>query len=245
MEWLEWSACSTIKNKEQGMNWAEPPKVLEKEEVAMDPDGDRHASMTVSFQFEADKAIAAILHLASKPESVPTLDKYKAAKLIFFADKYHLVRNGRPITGDSYHALEHGPVPQQTLDLLHMAIGDAPMRGPDAFKLANSVSVDRTHRYPRIAATVPPRLDFLSVSELRALDHVIALYGTRSFLELRVLTHATPAYKKAWENRPPGAEIALMQYEDFFEEDPDAIAGALEEMLENDALRKAYPAIKK
>jgi hypothetical protein len=32
-----------------------------------------------------------------------------------------------------------------------------------------------------------------------------------------------------------------MRYEDFFEEDADAIAGAREEMLENDMLRRAFP----
>ena len=46
--------------------------------------------MAVEFQFDSDKAIAAINYLASR--GVKRLDKYKLSKLIVLADKAHLVR---------------------------------------------------------------------------------------------------------------------------------------------------------
>ena len=36
---------------------------------------------------------------------------------MFLAEKYHLVRYGRPITGDRYDAMKDGPVPSFTYDL--------------------------------------------------------------------------------------------------------------------------------
>ena len=42
---------------------------------------------------------------------------------MFFADKEHLLDYGRPITGDSYVAMEHGPVPTSTRDILKFDSG--------------------------------------------------------------------------------------------------------------------------
>src|SRR5437899_12988053 len=74
-------------------------------------------SMAVAFTFDVEKASAALLYLASR--DLPAFDKGKACKLLFLADKLHLVRYGRPITGDHYWALEHGPVPSTVLNLIN------------------------------------------------------------------------------------------------------------------------------
>jgi uncharacterized phage-associated protein len=196
--------------------------------------------MTVSFVYDFDKALTALVYLASKPEAVPALDKYKAGKVLLLAEKYHLVRYGRPILGDYYRALDYGPIPQQTMDALHALVDDRRRRTPKADRLAQALAVDLRFQYPRFAATVAPNLEGLSVSELRTLEHVVAEYGKRTFDELKALTHEMPAYKKA-RARVKGVHVVNMRYEDFFEEDPDAIAGALDEMLETHRLRTAFP----
>jgi uncharacterized phage-associated protein len=196
--------------------------------------------MTVSFVYDFEKALAALVYLASDAEAVPALDKYKAGKLLFLADKYHLVRYGRPILGDFYRALDYGPIPQQTMDALHALVDDRRRRTPEADRLAQALTVDLRFQYPRFAATGAPTLEALSVSEVRALEHVVAEYGKRTFDELKALTHEMPAYKKA-RARVKGVHVVNMRYEDFFEEDPDAIAGALDEMLETHRLRTAFP----
>lgn len=196
--------------------------------------------MPVAFTFDSRKAIAAIVYLGSKQEQVSGLDKYKAAKLIFLADKFHLVRHGKPIVGDSYRALDYGPVPQNVLDLLHaITATEQPVEGP-ARALAEMIEVDRTFHYPRLRARSTPPLDLLSTSEVEALDHVVAVYGRKTFDQLKAITHEMACYRKAWETRRTGG-IAPMSYEEFFEEDSDALAGAYDEMLENDALRRAFP----
>ena len=65
--------------------------------------------MAVGFKFEQAKAIAAIEVLVDG--GILDLTRGKIAKLLFFADKRHLVQYGRPITGDWYAALQHGPLP--------------------------------------------------------------------------------------------------------------------------------------
>jgi uncharacterized phage-associated protein len=201
--------------------------------------------MSVSFVYDFDKALAALVYLASNAETVPAFDKYKAGKLLFLADKHHLVRYGRPILGDYYRALVYGPIPQRTMDALHVLVGDhAAQLGEGAAaakRLGEVLEVDHRYSYARLGAKITPNLDSLSLSELRALEHIVAEYGKRSFDDLKVLTHAMPAYRKAWEQRGTGLAVD-MDYEDFFEEDPDAITGAREEMLENDVLRQAFPA---
>src|SRR5207244_13054003 len=38
------------------------------------------------------------------------LNKMKALKLLFFADRYHLRKYGRPVTDCAYFAMKNGPV---------------------------------------------------------------------------------------------------------------------------------------
>lgn len=196
--------------------------------------------MTVTFTYDFEKALAALVYLASNPETVPALDKYKVGKLLFLADKYHLVRYGRPILGDYYKALDYGPIPQRTMDILHVLIGDQRAWGTEeakaAERLGEVLGADHRFQHPRLSAKRMPNLEALSVSERAALEHVVSEHGKRTFDELKVLTHEMPAYRKVWK----GVAVE-MYYEDFFDEDPDAITGAREEMLENDALRKAFP----
>ena len=199
---------------------------------------------SVRFEFDADKAIAVIAYLASKPDEVTSLDKYKAGKLIFLLDKYHLVRYGRPVVGGEYRALQWGPVPQDPIDLLHEVTAKtapANLSGAAQF-LLGSVEVDKRWKYPRLSAKAATNLEALSRSEIMALDRIISLHGRKSFAELKALTHEMPAFRVPWASKDEDDNVAPMRYEDFFEEDTDAIEGAYEEMIENAELQSRFPA---
>src|SRR5207244_13148242 len=43
----------------------------------------------------------------------PPLNKMKALKLLFCADRYHLRKYGRPVSDCAYFAMRHGPVASQ------------------------------------------------------------------------------------------------------------------------------------
>jgi uncharacterized phage-associated protein len=195
--------------------------------------------MRVAFLFDFARAHAALLHLASK--MLPAFDKGKACKLLFLADKLHLVRYGRPITGDEYWALEHGPVPSKVLKLLNDVEG-GPATSVEAKALTASLELDRTYAYPRLISKLAPDHEQLSKSDVEALDRIAELHGSKTFAELRALTHQTVAYQRAWSHKAAKKGSARMAFEDFFEEDSDARAGAREEMLENAALKKSFSA---
>jgi uncharacterized phage-associated protein len=176
----------------------------------------------IEFDFKQEKAIAAICYLGSK--NISSFDKYKACKLLFFADKAHLAKFARPITGDTYYALQYGPVPSKTLDLMN-AIEQGYTIGPFAF--------DTRYQYPQILAG---ECDFsvLSKSDIEALDSAAEKYGPKSFAELKAITHELPAYTKADQ------KTNQMKFEDFFEEDEDAVRGASELANERGNLLKTF-----
>lgn len=187
----------------------------------------------IKFKLDREKAREAIAYLASRSGE---LDVYRVCKLLFLADKYHLVRYGRTITGDQYFAMPHGPAPSIILRNLKSFLDD-----PEAPWLSSVLTIDRTFQNPRFVAVSPPELDYLSQSDVNALDVVLERFGSKSFPELRALTHEMIAYQNAWNNRG-NRKSAPMNFEDFFEEDSDAIAGVLEEAIEDSQLRKAFPA---
>jgi uncharacterized phage-associated protein len=194
----------------------------------------------VAFNFDIEKAVAALLCLAADPR-VTALDKYKAGKLMFLADKYHVVRYSRPIFGDFYKALPWGPVPQNLLRSVDAVI-EGRVNFDHATRIARAIKLDRSYENPRIGPAEQPDRGALSDSDIEALDYVILEHGKKTFDELMALTHHMAAYRKVWEARKRGSKQALMRYEDFFDEDSGAVAGAREEMIENAELRKSFSA---
>lgn len=196
----------------------------------------------VTFEFDAEKALAAIVYLCSK--GIQGLTKYKVCKLLFLADKYHLVRYGRSITGDRLCAMPYGPVPSRILNILNNAIasdGSDRVSDDEAKRLSDFIELQRIYRDPHFKSTKDVEPGILSVSDLAALDAVVQEHGSKTFGELKAMTHELYAYQKAWDNRTNNSP--MIAYEDLFEEDDDALEGAREEMLENYQLRTAFGSI--
>jgi uncharacterized phage-associated protein len=187
--------------------------------------------------FDSDKAVAAVTLFASK--GLPETTKGKICKLLFLADHLHVVRYGRPITGDWFAALPHGPVPSETLDALdavEMGVGNTDA----ARKLAPALTVDHRYQFPRLSADQAIELDSLSRSDMKVIEEIATKYGQMSFRQLRSLTHEFDAYKNAWERRPS----SRMNFEDFFgDEEAEAIEGVKDEMIENAELSEALTAV--
>ena len=194
--------------------------------------------MPIQFDFHPKKAIAAIRFLAEC--EVPDLTKEKANKLIFLADKAHLVRFARPITGSTYAALPHGPVPSQIDNLLDELEADQ-ISSANAQLLASEVCLDRRFRYPRLVArgTTQTAIEQLSPSDISVFREILKRFSGMDFSQLRAITHEMPAYERAWESRT--GNRGWMKFEDLFEEDENAVLGALEEATENWKIRSQFP----
>src|ERR1022692_3946393 len=103
--------------------------------------------MPVRFKLDVDKTVAAIVFLAAS--GTRDLTKYKIVKLLFLADKNHLVRYGRTITGDRICAMEYGLVPSVSLDALNIFLGSEkgnPAAQEIARQLPQYIAVDGKYR---------------------------------------------------------------------------------------------------
>jgi hypothetical protein len=58
--------------------------------------------MSIQFNMNTQKAIESVLWIIHNGES----NMYNIWKILFSAEKYHLNKYGRPITGDKYVAME-------------------------------------------------------------------------------------------------------------------------------------------
>lgn len=75
----------------------------------------------IQFKLNKAKSVEAIDFLASQ---WPGITQYFLGKIFYFADKEHYLDWGRPISGDFYVAMKHGPVPSRIYDLLKPGAGE-------------------------------------------------------------------------------------------------------------------------
>jgi len=152
-----------------------------------------------------------------------------------------LVRFSRPITGDHLCAMEYGPVPSNVLALLDSFLEEK-WEEEEVSRMAEFLQADTSYKYPHFHMR-EVEFDFsldLSPSDRQALDEIIARHGSKSFEELKGLTHEMPAYKEVWEDPDRKVKNPKMRFESLFLEDGDAIRGADEEMIENEHLKRAF-----
>jgi uncharacterized phage-associated protein len=203
-------------------------------------DSERKAKMriAINFKFDMDKALAAAIYIATKR---PTeLTQAKLFKMMYLSDKDHLVRYGRPITGDSYSAMEHGPVPSNLYNAFKEIVKGKSSLSKNAKILMKGIRLDKTYQYPRIEALSAIDPAQLSVSDMKSLDRIIEQFGQMTFSQVRQIAHDTPAWELAWNRKPKEKDAEPMDFREFFEDDANALAGVREEMIENDSLRKHF-----
>lgn len=140
------------------------------------------------FQFDQDAAVAAMLYIAERVQGVT---KHKLSKILYFADKAHLERYGRFITGDQYVAMDHGPVPSSVLNLIDQVDSRKnALQGLFPSPMAEMIQVKHIEGRPVIQAKAQADLDALSDSDIECLDQAIAEYGpVVKFKDLSDLSH--------------------------------------------------------
>jgi hypothetical protein len=166
---------------------------------------------SLSYSYNFEKFVAAMTHMATK---VSDLTKLRAAKLLYFADKYHLTTYGRPIVGDCYVRMDHGPVPSQSLDLMNELISPFIVRGmkrPTLDVMRQYLEVDLRGKQPRFQARKQPDYSALSESDVEALDRSIARFGRASITSVWNAGHK----ERSWKETPPLQQI---DYRLFFDE---------------------------
>lgn len=162
--------------------------------------------------FSYKKATQSLAFFSQK-EIENTLDKLKALKLIYFADRYHLRKFGRTITNDEYYAMDYGPVASGTKDILEMSTFLDRHENDYASKFLEPQKANKN-----IKAINPVDYSELSVSEIEALNFVWDKLGSRDNFYLVDLTHQYPEWKKHEEQLKRGITRIKMDLTDFFDD---------------------------
>lgn len=170
--------------------------------------------MNCSLKFNYKKATQSLNFFAINNGG--SVGKLKALKLIYFADKYHLRKYGRPIINDEYFAMERGPVASGVKDIAEMSkfLGNNEKRYAE-----ENIKPFREYSIKSIA---PIDFDVFSDSEIEALEFSLSKFGEYGDLHLSNLTHRYPEWKKHKNALEINSRIR-MDYLDFFEDSADDI----------------------
>lgn len=163
--------------------------------------------------FHYDTALNAILFVLESLGG--KTDMHKLCKILYFADQRHLSLYGRSITGDTYIAMQYGPVPSNVDDILKAVRGDSYF-ARFAGELRQKITFDNRYIIRSLAA---PDTDELSASDIECLTYATDLCRDLSFERLTEMSHGL-----AWNST---ARDRAMSVEDIMRE-----AGDEEEYVE-------------
>jgi hypothetical protein len=150
-----------------------------------------------ALKVDKHKVVEAILFLL---ENFVGFSQYDIVKTLFLADKSHLQKYGRPITFDTYFAMENGPVPSFAYDILKLDFDFRREFGEEkpwiSVPDANKPNVNKF-----LGAKRPPSRGVLSQTDTETLKEAGDTIQFLDFEQVRRLTHEDPAYKEAWARR--------------------------------------------
>lgn len=129
-----------------------------------------------------------LIHWFVSAKKGNVLDKLALLKLIFFADRYHLRKYARTITGDTYYARPHGPVANNTYDLISK-IGNKQVSDWAKKRLFMKTP-------DKISAKLKPSKDDFSESEMEAIKFVESNFLNLSMKKLEDISHEYPEWKQ-------------------------------------------------
>ena len=142
----------------------------------------------IMFSFNKDKSIHSVFFILNEIEE--GCDIHKVCKILYFADQKHLVKWGRPITGDHYIKMNYGPVPSNIKNIIDFS--------SDIQRNGNILST-----------VVEYDSDELSVSEINCLKESIEENRKLNFNELTEKSH-DKAWNKAELNNQKGISYIEM-----------------------------------
>jgi uncharacterized phage-associated protein len=149
----------------------------------------------VPIRFDPERAVELILYVANRLR-YPSF--HSVSKILYFADREHLSRYGRLLSGDSYVAMKHGPVPSEIYNILKAAAGrrESWISPRYVEVTAGAIKVESNYR---LKALRDARLDLLSKSQRECLDLSLRENGRLSFGRLTAKSHDA-AWKSTDDN---------------------------------------------
>lgn len=150
------------------------------------------------------KMRAGVLYVAQAFEG--GIDFIKLFKILYFAQREHLVKYGRGIIGDTFHALKLGPVPSFIYKALQIVQGKME-REKDFELFLKGITVDSS---TLIKTTEKPDIEELSESDIYCLDKYIKKYKNYNSYVLSGRSHYDSAWKQAYNRAKEDPEKDIM-----------------------------------
>ncbi len=161
--------------------------------------------------FNFKKAVQALVFVAEKEKPAAAINKMKAFKLLWLADRAHLRNYGRTILGDIYFALNYGPIPSNTKDLAENSsfLSDIEREYREMYLVT-------TDKYTYYGAKNCD-MSVFSKTDIEMFEATWNVFGMKTPFELSEISHEYPEWKKHETALKSGqASRFLMDYEDFF-----------------------------
>jgi uncharacterized phage-associated protein len=177
------------------------------------------------FEFNHKKAVQCLNYFAGINGGI--INKMKAIKLIWLADRAHIRRYGRPIIMDQYFALPFGPIPSNTKDLAEVNVFSSEDEVTYRNNYINVIDKFTFQSVNKIDEKV------FSQTDLTIIENIYSEFGNFSEYELSELSHSYPEWKKheaGLINKT--ASRFQMDYLDFFEDPATGNASVFNESLE-------------
>lgn len=166
--------------------------------------------MISSIEFDYKKATQALNYLA-RQERAKKINKMKAIKLIWAADRFHLRMYARPVTGDRYMAMQYGPVASSVKDIAEQS------DFLSAEEKTYSVRYIKPMDNYTILSLREPDLNVFSQTDLEALGFAQKHFGNMGQFDLAELTHRYPEWSKfASRFKTNATTREPMSFKDFF-----------------------------
>lgn len=149
--------------------------------------------MLVMDNYEQQKIVEVVLYILNKTGGI---DFYHLFKILYFAERDHLAKWGDKIISDDFYALKYGPVPTRLYDAVkHQNTSDSKL-SDRLWQVAEFAGDDAPN------VLLPKRkadTDYISLSEISALDNSINKYSTKLFEELKRISH-DEVWEKAFKD---------------------------------------------
>lgn len=136
--------------------------------------------MQLKFPFDKEKTLNILLYVI---DNLRRSDFHKVFKILYFSDRKYLHEYGRPITGDTYIAMEAGPVPSKVYDICKIVRGDSYCTDDELSKL---LSVED---WMYLKTREKADMDKISPNEKKVIDDCIKEYGDLSYDEIKEKSH--------------------------------------------------------
>jgi len=149
-------------------------------------------------KFDIEKVANAIKFFLNN--NVQYLGKTKLMKLLFFADKLHLQKFGKPIFYDRYFKLPFGPVPTLTLNIIDSLneIENQDLRVyTEKFKKHIEIEEQQIDNIKQNRFKILNEFDkdYFSKSEIEVLKQITKEYRDLNAKDISEISHKLPEYK--------------------------------------------------